>query len=198
MAFDYGVPATHGILDPSSQANVQIDGPHVEVHRGLSFVAYVTDIDLDTGENVNICFTTPNNTVYLHLIPAASNSKASLFQVLEGPTITAGTGTDRAARNRRRTSTFTSSIKSLAATPVTGSYTHNATITGDGTVLFEEAIGGGRANFGVASSSRGTAEWILKPNTTYAFRLVAYADNGQAAIELDWYAHIDKLEIPNG
>jgi len=197
MAFDLGYNAAHAIIDPSSQAAIQIDGPHYEVHRGAAFVGYAYSLDLDST-TISVSFRTPNSTILLHVIPAASADKASLFQVLEAPTITAGTGTDVVAYNRRRTNSRTSTISSLAVAPVVGSYTINATVTNTGTVLYAEAVGGGRGNFASTSASRGTAEWILKPNTVYCFRLTAQANDTTADIEVDWYGHDDKIPITNG
>jgi len=197
MAFDLGYNAAHAIIDPSSQAAIQIDGPHYEVHRGAAFVGYTYSLDLDSA-TISVSFKTPDSAVLLHVVPVASADKVSLFQVLEAPTITAGTGTDVVAYNRRRTNTFTSSILSLATTPVKGSYTTGATVTNTGTILYAEVIGGGRGNFGSTSASRGTAEWILKPNTVYCFRITAQADNTAADIEVDWYGHDDKIAIANG
>jgi hypothetical protein len=197
MSFKLGYNAAAAIVDPSSQALVQVDGPHYEIHRGAGFVGYVHDIDLDSAA-ISIAFKTPNSAGLLHILPQASADKASTFEIFEAPTITAGTGTDRAAVNRRRTSTSVSGVSSMAVTPVVGSYTYNSTITNTGTTLYTEVIGGGRGNFGSTSSSRGTAEWILKPNTIYAFRLTASVNDTAAAIELDWYGHPDAIEITNG
>jgi hypothetical protein len=197
MAFQYGVGATHGILDLSSQQQVMIDSDHHELHNGRSYTAYVYDTDLDNAETLNICFKTPDTSSYVHVTKAVYNTVRSLFELLEAPTVTAGSGTDRDAVNRRRTSSNTSDILSMAGTPAAGKYTYNATITNDGTLLLGETVGGGSGPTSSSGVSRGMLEWVLKPNTIYAFRLTSLANDGNASIFLEWYAHPDRI-TPEG
>jgi hypothetical protein len=197
MAFTYGVGTTHGVLDQVSQQQVVIESDHYELHEGGAFTAYIYDTDLDNTETLNICFKTADTDSYMHVTKAVFNTVRSLFEMLEAPTVTAGSGTDRDAVNRRRTSTNTATILSMAETPAKGKYTYNATITNDGTLLFAETIGGGSGPSATAGATRGTSEWILKPNTIYAFRLTGLANDGNASIDLEWYAHPDRI-TPTG
>lgn len=195
MTIKQGMPASNDIVDLSTQALVNMPYDHHEVHDGDSYDAYVYDADLDGAEIISISFTTPNTTSYLHMVSSAQNSSTSLFEIGEGATVTAGSGTDRACYNRRRTSSNTSGIKSLAETPAVSKYTYNGTITNMGTTLYQAVVGTGR--FGGGTATRGTAELILKPNTVYSFRLTGIADNGVASIDLTWYEHEDRV-TPDG
>ena len=177
-------------IDAMTHALIQIGYEHHEVHDGSSFMATAIDVDLDSGELLNITFTTPALTLGgIHMIAMASNSSASKFEILEAPTVTANSGTPMSVFNRNRNSSAVTAVKSIATVPISGA-TLTSTVTVDGTVIKTEIMGVGK-NSG-ASGSRDEMELILKGATTYVFRITGLADNGLASIILTWYEHIAK------
>jgi len=173
--------------DDMTSVLMSIDYPHHEIHGGSMYSISIYDADLDTDDELTIAFTTDDSLKWMHAIPLVSNSSASLFEILESPTITVDSGSQQVAVNNNRNSSNTSLISSIETTPTIGSATINPTITADGTVIYSEIIGFGRG--GGASSTRGVGEKILKQNTTYAYRLTGLADNGAASLAVVWYEH---------
>lgn len=159
-----------------------IDFAHHEIHEGNSFKATVSGT-IATSANVNISFTTGDN--YLHVKALANATGAATYAILEAPTITAGTGTNVLIYNRNRNSSKTSQIKSMAATPVVNYFTRNATITADGTNIYSELIGSGKNK--QSGDSRSDLEWILKPSTTYSYRILSQANGNVINLILVWY-----------
>lgn len=180
---------TDGSIDSSTNAIETIDYAHHEIHAGSAFVLSATDLDLDTAQVLSIAFTTPNTAKYFHVVASGSNTSNSEWEILEGPTITVDTGSDLVIYNRNRNSLAASGALNIKTVPAAGA-TLTPTITVDGTILEAETIGAGKnQSTGV---TRSDAEWILKPNTTYAFRITGLADNGTASVRLFWYEHTDK------
>ena len=95
--------------------------------------------------------------------------------------------------NAERNSSNTSDALNIEAVPTAGKATLNPTVTADGVVLKQRALGGGSGPFGTGGESRATQEIVLKQNTIYAFRLTGLADNGAANIDLSWYEHTNAL-----
>ena len=176
--------------DTSTNALEGIDYEHHEIHAGSAYDVGWYDADLGIGDELIIAFKTSATAKEMHMVITANNSSASIFETLEGPTITAGTGTNLTIRNMNRNSLNASLATNMAVTPVAGLATLNPTITADGTVLNTELIGAGVNKGGGAS--RGTTERILKANTIYAFRLTGTAASGKANLHLDWYEHTPK------
>ena len=178
-------------LDPSTLTMQTIEYEHHEIHGGSSYIASATDADLDTAQELVIAFTTPNTLKWLHMLAYASNTSAGTWEVLEGPTITLDTGADMPVFNHNRNSAKTSGVLTIETVPEVGEMTLNPTITNDGTVLLTELIGAGREKVG--GESRSNNEWVLRGNTTYAFRITGNANDGRATIKLTWYEHTDKV-----
>ena len=84
-------------LDPATFAPIGIDYAHHEIHEGDSFSAHISNSDMDKSEEINICFTTPNSTTYLHALFFPNSSILAEFKICEGATVTASTGTDALA-----------------------------------------------------------------------------------------------------
>ena len=178
-------------LDPSTLTMQTIEYEHHEIHGGSAYVVTGTDADLDTDAELTIAFTTPDTTKWIHLLALASCTSAAYWEVLEGPTITNGTGSDLVIYNKNRNSANTSGVLTIESPAEAGKATLTPTITNDGTVLQAQYLGSGKEK--ISGEIRATGEWVLKQNTTYAFRLTGNADNGKAAIELVWYEHTDKV-----
>lgn len=181
-------------IDGSTHSIQTIDYGHHEIHAGSAYSAFEVDSDFDASDEINICFVTPNTTKYLHMLVSAVCSSYAELKLCEKTTITASTGTNKLARNRNRNQ----SDESVIVSTFDGSaysYTSNATITNEGTILHSEMLGGGSKQGGAASGGRNVNEFILKANTTYAFKLIGIgvsANNGVASLEVTWYEHIDK------
>ncbi|KKM88782.1 hypothetical protein LCGC14_1255290 [marine sediment metagenome] len=180
------------MIEEKTHALVFLDWAHHVIHEGNAYCAHVSNPDMDKSEEINICFTTPDNTTYLHALVLPVSSIFAEFKICEGATVTASTGTDVLARNRNRNESDTSVIVS---TYDGSSYklTRNATVTDDGTIIHIAMFGSGKRGGG-AGGMRGTSEFILKVNTTYAFRLIGNgisSDNGIASLKLTWYEHIN-------
>jgi hypothetical protein len=177
--------------DRATNAQISIEYDHHEIHDGRSYFVDAYDADLDTSDVLIIAFKTPNTTRWLHVVAGADNTVAALFEVLEAPTITNGTGSDSTIYNSDRNSSNVSGVFNIEAAPTAGKASINPTITANGTVLKQRVLGSGAPANKVGGQTRGTQEIILKPNTIYAFRLTGLADNGAANVELGWYELIN-------
>ncbi len=178
------------VLDGLAWAVKVLDYAHAEVHGGRAFTLFAVDQDLDTSDTLVIAFRTPDVARLLHFTAVPGNTSASLFEILEGPTITAGTGSDLTPVNRYRDSVNASGVLDFTATPVANQATLGPTITDDGTVIWADAVGTGRNKGSGTGADRD--ERILKRDTVYAVRLTGLADNGLATIGLSWYEHTNR------
>lgn len=162
-----------------------INREHYEIHEGMSFSTYTYDAAMNITEEITIAFKTPNTANKLHVISLASSIGGSIFEALEAPTITVDTGADLMVYNRKRDSTNTSGILTIETTPEEGKATLDPTITADGTVLDADLMGSGNTKQGGAS--RATGEWILEPDTIYAFRVTSLSNSNSCNLKLIWY-----------
>ncbi len=174
--------------DKNTGAIIIISNGHHETHDGNSFFVAAYDLDLDNGQELSIALKTPPSPIQTHMFIDASNSSESIFQILEGPTITAASGTQQPAMNKNRILKSTSGVKDIDG--IADMITVNPAITSDGVTSPGVLIGAGREK-GV-SSTREELEVILDYDTLYAFRITAGADNGSANISLSWYEHESK------
>ena len=182
-------------IDSSTHAPIGISQEHHEIHSGDMFHAHVNSSasDFDNTDELYLTFNTPNTDKEQHCEFEVTVTGACEFKFLEGPTIAAGSGTERVAANHNRRSTKTATILSNEGSPQVGEYTYEEAATGrisaDGTVLIGHTIGAGKDK--VSGDSRG-GEWILKKDTLYAFALIAQADNIRANIDVQFYEHTPK------
>ncbi len=174
--------------DKNTGAIIMISNGHHEAHDGHSFIVSAYDKDLDNGQEISIALKTPVSPTQIHMFIDASNSSESIFQVLESPTITAGSGTTQSALNKNRILKTASTVKNIA--DAVGEVTVSPTITADGTASAGILIGAGREK-GI-SNTREELEIILDYDTLYAFRITGENDNGSANISLSWYEHTSK------
>lgn len=174
--------------DPATLAVIGIDFEHFMVHEGLSFFAFVNSVDLDTGAVISFSFRTPADPPDVHLLPLAHSSLAARMEVLEAPTVTVDTGTQFDAVNRNRNSSNVSTVESIETSPQAGKLTRNGTITGSGTTIFNEVIGGaGPGITGSTGASRNIGEIELKAETVYTVRVTSLVDNNEVQLTLAWY-----------
>ena len=186
-------------IDASTNSLPTMSYEHHEIHSGNSFTCYYIQEVSDTNDRSIITFRTPDTTKYLHLIAAGSSTISALVIITEAPTITNNTGAPLTIYNRRRVGTPTASmVWDTSQNPdVQGQATYftEATmgnVTG-GTVMDSIPLGAGSGPKAVGGLSRGTQEWILKPNVLYAFEIKSLTnDDNTHWIELNWYEHTDK------
>lgn len=179
-------------IDNSTRVPITVSYAHHEIHSGSAFSAHVFDADFDAAEVISVSFTTPNTSKWCHMVPLVGSSTASTFEIGEGSTVTAASGTSTVITNRNRNSTKASVVYDLEASPNVNKFTAGGTISNIGTVIHGEGLGGGKNQSG-GGGIRDVDEYILKQNTTYSFRLTNGATaNGVASMEITWYEHTSK------
>ena len=173
MGFN-GVPER---LDKLTQVLVAMDEIHSRIHRGGFFSAGISDPALADSGVLELLLQTPT-TGGIHARFAGSLGGDARAQLFEGTTFTAA-GAAVAAINRNRFSQNTTGL----------TITSGATLTLDGTPLFDGFIPGGT---GQPMSPGGTArtfqEFILAQDTVYLVRLTNVSGAVQVATQVvDFY-----------
>ena len=182
--------------DPSTSALATIDYGHLEIHEGDSFTAQMYQLVSDTSDRTTLGFKTPAGTKMIHMFASGAATAAALFIIREGVTVADNTGATHAAINRRRDSETVTIAVDTSQTPDTaGSITYwaeaaQASVTEDGTVLYQEVIANDKTKGGGAV--RGDAEFVLKASTQYVIYLKSLsADDNYHGLVLNWYEHTD-------
>ena len=175
-------------LDKSTGAQITITYPHHEVHSGSSFRASHFAAG-GSGTKATISFTTADTDKWLHVIFTSRSNVEAIFTFGEGATVTGSSGSDYAPRNRNRNSTKTSGVSGAGSAGAAGNCTVGGTVTDFGTILEQLHFGSGVK---VGGDTRGTAEWVLAPNTVYAVEIESQAASSEVFVDADWYEHSDK------
>ncbi len=193
-----GATFQFAIIDPASFTAVGIDNAHHRIHDGDSFSVSHYEADFDKIDIFGVLFTTPDTLKRIHMFPIVYAGSASLFEILEAPTLDTGNYPTvfSTSINRDRNSSTLSTVLSVRAAPVVNrvSLKRPADVTpisADGTIIHAEMIGSSKQGGG--SGGRDNNEYILKQNTTYYFRLsgsAGGADNSVGSIILSWYENI--------
>jgi len=168
--------------DDTTEALTTITYPHHEIHGGSSYTCQDTTANLggETGDHLQLLFTTADVAKRAHLFYHAYGAGACYITLREAPTGGGAGGSAATILNRRRDSAKTSSA--------IASVTKGATASTGGNLLIEHYVGAGTKDGGEV---RGTNEWVLAPNTTYALRI--YDTSAITAwIDLSWYEHADR------
>lgn len=174
------------IIDKSTRAMSMIDYPHHEIHSGdhyfLGYVVPSLGAMTTPDDMIQIHFTTPNTTKWLHMLFQFDVGGATLYTITEAPTggLANPTGIITAINNNRN-STKTTGVSS---------FSYDGTAATGGTVLLTGYVGTGTGPFSASGSSRSDTELVLKQNTIYAVSLYSTATN-YAGIYLEWYEHTD-------
>ena len=167
-------------IDPRTGWQKTISGPHGEVHEGKYYkaVTSTSNIGAETGDIIQLIWTTPAGPAQMNLVIHVQCSAAALYTFTKGWTGGAASidGTVP-GRNRNHAFPDSSIVFSYGATAVTG-----------GTVLETQTITTGK--FG-AGEFRDSQEEILDFNTNYSVDIYLNAA-GVAYIALDWYMKTDK------
>ena len=174
----------YGRIDTVTDAKNTVDWNHHQIHEGDSFHISVRDSDLDTDAELKVAFKTPNTTIWGHCRVKGSNTVNGEFKFLEAATVTADTGSQISITNRNRNSATTSGMLDMGASATANKATLGATVTDDGTVIYQELLG-------AYNAKAETGEFVLKKNTVYVARIIGNADNGRASLHMDWDEHAD-------
>jgi len=174
-------------IDAWTHAFMTLDYEHHEVHAGSSYHAFL-NVSGGSGTKATFTLTTPNTTKWAHLVIHFRASVESNIHFGEGATVTSSSGSDFAPLNKERNSNNTSGMISSGSAGGAGNITSGSAVTNFGTTLHLEHVGSGRAG----GESRGTNEWILKQNTTYAIELISEAASSELFLELHWYEHTNR------
>lgn len=185
------------IIDEETRALVSLDFDHHQVHEGVSFSTWYEQEVSDTGDKTIIAFKTSNSNIDLNVIILFHASVSADACVLESPAIVDNTGATLAIYNRLRNSATTSFVIDTSTNPDTAGQAMFFTevtqgnVTG-GTEIAHGHLSAGEGKKALGGSSRGQQEWILKPNTLYAFVLESLNNEDNThSIELNWYEHTD-------
>lgn len=166
--------------DPSTHALLAMAYEHHEMHAGSHFfIKRVADVS-GSDTVVETIFTTPDSDLQIHAKAVLYAEAEFLVEIFEGVAVSAN-GTPCVAFNNNRNSTKTPQLQCFDA----------PTVTDDGTLMWAAKVGSGRSDTGVSPGFN--YEIIVKPNTTYMFRITK-ATSGTHWIDTDffWYEHTPK------
>jgi len=170
--------------DATTGAVKSIDYAHNEVHGGDHFTFTAYDTDTDDGDTLVYTIVTPNTTKWSHFIFQVDGQLVTQVDLYEADTRT--NGAEQTVYNNNRNSSDTATLKIYAA----------GAGTADGTLIFKDyfgiSTGGGVNKITGGGQSRGDAEWVLKQNTKYLFRIESHTDNNVISIKLSWYEHTNR------
>jgi hypothetical protein len=158
---------------------IMLDVNHQRNHDGRAFFAYKMYPDsapLAAGASLNIALAAPAG-VYPHItVDAMCLGDAELY-IYEGSSATGGTSFTPINRNRNYTVSNVSQIAMIIL----------PTVTALGTEIDAQIIAGG-AGKKSGGGAAGSLEYVLKPLTTYLFRLTNVNGTSHAAhLALEWY-----------
>lgn len=176
-------------LDNIHLAPVVTDITHHQVHEGESFECEAHDIDMGSADTIVLAFKTPSGPKQIHLAVAYASKADAHVDLLEAPTWTASSGTQKTIFNRFRDSAEASVVLEDKGT---GSF-----VASDNMIQDPDSLAGGEivdssynwSDRKTTFSDRGDSEFVLKVNTQYAVRLTADAGTNAGQIKLSWYEH---------
>ena len=151
-----------------------VDVNHLRLHEGRAYYAYRVESSLAVGSSLDIAIAWPSG-ILPHAVFNYQCGGDSRFYVYEAPTTSGGTALTIHRRNRALTTTST------------GAAVYAPTVSSLGTEIFGEIITSGQGGTGAGGGGY-TYEYVLKPLTTYLFRLTNI--NSQAHIAellIEWY-----------
>jgi len=167
--------------DDGTGALMVVNFDHHEIHDGCSFT--VSDTVPCNSATVKWQIRTPDSLVYTHLLFEANATGEATFLVTEGSDRTDGTALTEV--NRRRVGTPAAAGTIVTRTPTAGSTDGAVTLLN----VRNGATGQGSKTIS-PGATRGTNEWILKPDTKYVVSVTTYA-SVYVSMLIDWYEHTD-------
>lgn len=151
-----------------------VDVNHLRLHEGRAYYVYRVESALAVNGNLDIAVAWPSG-ILPHAVFNYQCGGDSRFYVYESPTTSGGTSLTIHRRNR------------ALATTSTGAAVYGPTVSAVGDEIFGEIITSGQGGTGSGGGGY-TYEYVLKPLTTYLFRLTNI--NSQAHIAellIEWY-----------
>lgn len=152
-----------------------IDVNHLRLHEGRAYYVYKQypySSGLGAGLSINIAIAWPSG-VTPHLVFAYESPGETEFFMYELPSTSGGTAMTIYRRNR------------IITTESQGAAVLDPTVSSTGTEIYNEFIPAGNKGGGTANYS---FEFVLKPLTTYLFRLTnVNSQTHPANLRLEWY-----------
>jgi hypothetical protein len=154
-----------------------LDINHLRLHEGRAYNAYKiypNSAKLASGASCNIAIAWASN-VYAHLLVDASCGGDSELYIYESSIVTDGTAFTAVRRNR------------VIETASQSAILINPTVTSVGSELAAHVISGGTGKH-AGGAGTNALEMVLKPLTTYLFRLTnVNGSSHMAELILEWY-----------
>lgn len=174
----WGQSAWQALLDFVTGAVRTISSDHSAIHNGEGFNAWVYAEGVADDGYKQIEFVTPAvGYVHMKLMTALAEGLAS-FEVVEAPTLSSGS-TAFTPVNLRRVGTPPASTCTLKT---------DSTYTSGGTVIRAYLLGQGSGGNSTGGTQDKDIELVLKPETTYLFRVRNLAGSAKAlSLWLFWY-----------
>ena len=157
-----------------------VDVNHLRLHEGVAYYVYHTHKDaskLAVGSSINIAIAWPAGLEAHAFVDYQCGGEAEIY-AYESSTTSGGTAMTLHRRNR------------VIATASQAAAVLNPTVSAVGTEFYSELITSaeGQGNRRGAGAKGISFEFILKPLTTYLFRLTNVNSNSQMAeMRIDWY-----------
>ena len=161
-------------LTSSDKPFPTVDVNHLRLHEGRAYYVYRIETALAVNGNLDIAVAWPSG-VFPHAVFNYQCGGDSRFFVYEEPTTSGGTALTIHRRNRALNTTST------------GAAVYAPTVSSVGNEIFGEIVTSGQGGTGAGGGGY-TYEYVLKPLTTYLFRLTNI--NSQAHIAelmIEWY-----------
>ena len=170
----------NSFLTSSDRPFPVIDVNHLRLHEGVAYFVYHTHKDasrLAVGSSINIAIAWPAGLEAHAFVDYQCGGEAEIY-AYEGSTTSGGTAMTLNRRNR----VITTASQAAAVL--------NPTVSAVGTEFYSEIITSaeGQGNRSGAGGRAISFEFILKPLTTYLFRLTNVNSSSQMAeMRIDWY-----------
>lgn len=151
-----------------------VDVNHLRLHEGRAFYTYRVEASLAVNAHLDIAVAWPSG-VAPHAVFNYQCGGDSRFYVYEAPTTSGGTALTIHRRNR------------ILTTESVGAAVYAPTVSSVGTEIFGEIITSGQGGTGAGGGGY-TYEYVLKPLTTYLFRLTNINARAHIAeLLIEWY-----------
>jgi len=181
MVDDVGNNFGHADDEIALPVQVTEDIFHYAVHEGMAFSAAMAGANGD----LYICFTTPADPVYLHLLYTYGGEGNVGFHVYEGVTASA-VGSDQVVYNKNRAALMNGRGASTVIAGNTGTVgsvqTHTSAAWTGGVMINPDGYHASKGGGSVDASH----EFVLEASTTYGFHL-DNVDNKDLGMILTWF-----------
>lgn len=171
--------AVHNAVDLSDCIKT-IDIDHAVIHEGKGFAAFLVQENLANGQKIDIAMVTGQWPIHLKEEKVEISNSFVEIELHEDTARTGGTLISSAALNRINVKTPGFELYQGATVDFTGS-----------TELLSHIVRAGEPNE-PAQRSRSVVdntfeEWILKPNSEYAFTIANNSGSSISMVEIFWY-----------